>query len=659
MASLQHVFRRGHIFWWRRVHYSFHTKPLDVRLSLGTPDRLQARNRGAVLTASYDRVVSMLNDRIRANGGMTERELQAIARAMYEERLAEVCFEQRATPDDAEYHSATNRAFVDYFQRLTSRGGHMSFLPEEQSALEADGWDAQRIADLKTVIALRENKGVSPIRKDEIDRHLAAAGFAIDDRLRWMVELALYPTYRDVYADAEKQLRTLAEPSDPMACASSPPPPSAAPTAANDASPADSPAVSGVPKAWLHCGPVEAAERTIAETPRLLDHRRQGKRARESVDEHTLRQILWAATLLQKSLPPGTPLWKVTKEDILKLDKYFDKLPIHYGKSPRHRGMAQTLEEAVALAAKDVADDKLKADRIGFSTGTPNKHFHKLAQVHAFVRSQVPSAPVIDFSEFTTAIDEDEREARKRYTREQGEALFSLPPWTGCAGTGDRLKPGKSIIHDGLFYLLLLVWYTGARREELCKLMIEDVEHRHGIDYLLIRATDTGRVKNKSARRVNVIADELVRLGFLRYVDAMRAAGERLLFPELVPGGDTKRKLGDVFYKLWWVYIAPLVPDLAPGQAMHSARHMVSDELKDQEVFLEFRNDHLGHRGKGGEGETRYPSAASLQKLKSVVEKIPVVTGHLLEQRVITLLPVGLRKPRPTRRKGQCDNTVT
>lgn len=99
------------------------------------------------------------------------------------------------------------------------------------------------------------------------------------------------------------------------------------------------------------------------------------------------------------------------------------------------------------------------------------------------------------------------------------------------------------------------------------------------------------------------------------------------------------------------MYIAPKVPDLKRGQAMHSARHMVSDELKDQEVFLEFRNDHLGHRGKGGEGETRYPSAASLQKLKSVVEKIPVVTGHLPDQRKANLLPEGLRKPRPTRGK--------
>lgn len=98
LASLQHVYRRGHIFWWRRVHCSFHNTPIDVRLSLGTPDRLQARNRGAVLTASYDRVVTMLNERVREDRGLTERELQAIARAMYEERLAEVCTEQRATP---------------------------------------------------------------------------------------------------------------------------------------------------------------------------------------------------------------------------------------------------------------------------------------------------------------------------------------------------------------------------------------------------------------------------------------------------------------------------------------------------------------------------------------------------------------------------------
>ena len=52
-------------------------------------------------------------------------------------------------------------SFVDYFQRLTLQGGHMSFLPDERRKLEAEGWDAQRIADLQTIIAiLREGKNV-------------------------------------------------------------------------------------------------------------------------------------------------------------------------------------------------------------------------------------------------------------------------------------------------------------------------------------------------------------------------------------------------------------------------------------------------------------------------------------------------------------------
>ncbi len=626
---------------------------LDVRLSLRTTDRKAARNKGAALTAVTPRVLEMLDRRARQKTDITEQELQAIAKAMYEERLAEVCTLQRSTPYDVENHSAANLAFVDYFERLKNQGGRMSFLPAEERKLQAEGWRAQRIADLRRIIAMREEQGADPIRQDEIDRHLAAAGFAVDDRLRWMLELALYPAYRDAYAAAEAQLRGAAMPGT-VAPGSSPTPAPAQPSPLPVAGvhPAPVGAAPAVPDDWLHCTPVEAAERMIATTPRLLEHRKGGKREKDSVGEQTLRQIRWAAVLLQKSLPPGTPMWRVTKADIVKLDKWFDQLSVNYGKAAGDHDLGQSLEQAAAVFADRVETGDVPMDQIGLSTGTANKHFNKLGQIHSFTRKAVAIAEPIDFGEFTAPIDKDEREARLRYTREQGEAIFRLPPWTGCVGVEERLKTGPKVIHDGLFYLLLLVWYTGARREELAKLMLDDVEERHGIDYLLIRPTITGRIKNKSARRVIVIADELIRLGFLRYVEAMRAAGETLLFPEFVPGGDTKRKLGDVFYKLWWIYIAPSVPDRKRGQAMHSARHTVSDELKDQEVFIEFRNDLLGHKGTGGEGMTRYPGRASLEKLKATVAKIPIVTGHLPDQRTIRLLPQKLRQARPTRAKG-------
>ncbi len=49
---------------------------------------------------------------------------------------------------------------------------------------------------------------------------------------------------------------------------------------------------------------------------------------------------------------------------------------------------------------------------------------------------------------------------------------------------------------------------------------------------------------------------------------------------------------------------------------------------------------------------TRYPGHASLEKLKATVAKIPIVTGHLPDQRTIRLLPSNMRQARPTRAKG-------
>lgn len=80
----------------------------------------------------------------------TEAELQAIARAAYEKLLSEICQDQRSTPHHAELHSATNLAFADYYQRLANNGGHASLLPEEERRLsEEEGWDPQRIEDLR------------------------------------------------------------------------------------------------------------------------------------------------------------------------------------------------------------------------------------------------------------------------------------------------------------------------------------------------------------------------------------------------------------------------------------------------------------------------------------------------------------------------------
>ena len=84
------------------------------------------------------KVKAVLKESIEAHPDITESELRDIAAAMYEEELQRLCDDQRSTPALSELHSSGNLAYIDYFQRLTELGGHMSFLPtEEKSKHEA------------------------------------------------------------------------------------------------------------------------------------------------------------------------------------------------------------------------------------------------------------------------------------------------------------------------------------------------------------------------------------------------------------------------------------------------------------------------------------------------------------------------------------------
>ena len=410
-----------------------------------------------------------------------------------------------------------------------------------------------------------------------------------------------------------------------------------------------------IPEKWRHASPVEAAELLIASNPAMLEHRKEGKRAATQVGEQTLRQIRWAAVLLQKSMNPEgptagvRPFWTCTFEDIVTLDSWFDKLPVTCGKSPRDRQPDTTLQAIRERALDRIDDGELEANAIGLDGVTTNKHLRKLKQIYDLARVEIQDLREIRFDKFTVPDLKDARDARDAYTVEQAVEIFSLPPWTGCAGARDRLAPGEEVFHDSLYFVLLIVWYTGMRREEVCKLLVTDVQCDGGYWYLSIRNSEAGRVKNANSVRLIALAEELIRLGFIQYVDAIRAAGHDAVFPELVAERAGTKK-GDVFYRIWWMYIAPLLTGLKRGQALHAARHSFDTELKELEVFPEHREDALGHAGKHGEGR-RYSKAARLKKLKGLVDRVPNVTAHLPDFGEIRLLPADHRKPRPIRQK--------
>ena len=345
----------------------------------------------------------------------------------------------------------------------------------------------------------------------------------------------------------------------------------------------------------------EAANTYMAMNPRTGGQAGEvkGTEEWESWTGKTRNQFLVAVSLLEEVLD-GRPLSAVTDDDILELDRLFGQLhgPT-FRKSPRQRAM--TMRDIAAEVASDRAAGKGSITKVGLGLTTTNRHFGFLRLLITWLGKK---CPVLDI-DFEAVIKKDKRSRRTRrdaYTVDEAKAVFSLPIFTGAAGVTKRLVVGKLIVHDAGYWVLILCWYTGFRREEVCALEIDDLQcDDDGNWFFILRDTATGRLKNQQSARVLPVADELIRLGLIRYRDALAAEGETLLFPEL-RGESGKGTLGDRFYKLWWTKISPHLDFLEPGQAVHSFRHSFASELKFADVELETRADMLGHALRGADG---------------------------------------------------------
>ncbi len=92
------------------------------------------------------------------------------------------------------------------------------------------------------------------------------------------------------------------------------------------------------------------------------------------------------------------------------------------------------------------------------------------------------------------------------------------------------------------FWLPLILLYTGARVNEICKLRVADVEESAGIPYFNIAWEEDdeengidGRVKTNASERKVPIHSDLIAFGLLEFVAGARQRGHERLFPELKP----------------------------------------------------------------------------------------------------------------------------
>jgi integrase len=363
-------------------------------------------------------------------------------------------------------------------------------------------------------------------------------------------------------------------------------------------------------------------------------------------DEKTQRQARSVANLFVKFMIEDQ---KVDDLNLLRqahvgkfVDLLFFEIYKHYGKSVRdeHLTIAQLREKGRELDKNKKAGEKSKC---GLSSGTVNRHLTFAGQIFEYAGARgLVNLDKIDLSKLRTKNKQKKRgrDERPKLPIESALAIYGTPPFNNCAAwdaLGESGLPGaRKIFHCALYYVPILIYYTGCRREELCGLMVDDVIVDNGdIAYLHIAKNERRRIKNAQSQRNIPLHSEVIRLNFLDYVKAIKALGYKLLFPDLF-SPTSRSPLGDRFYKEFKpILVSAGVTE--EGLGSHAVRHLFGAQLKKKLVADEGRADLLGH---GGDTETteRYCEPHEIATLLKFVKELPVVTADL-QPGEINLIP--------------------
>lgn len=213
--------------------------------------------------------------------------------------------------------------------------------------------------------------------------------------------------------------------------------------------------------------------------------------------------------------------------------------------------------------------------------------------------------------------------ARLPYSLDDLNTIFQSPIFQA----GERPTGGAG---EAAKWLPLLGLFTGARLEELGRLEVTDVGIEDGVQFLFIHTGDNGRrVKNRSGRRRVPVHPELIRLGFLAYVDERRRLKDRSLFPDL----KSKRSEITAAWSSWWGRYSGRIGIQDARKVFHSFRHTVKRSLRDAGVDKTLRDALQGHVSRDVSekyGVDEEGSGVSMPTLNAAMAKL-VFPGLMLD----------------------------
>jgi integrase len=195
-----------------------------------------------------------------------------------------------------------------------------------------------------------------------------------------------------------------------------------------------------------------------------------------------------------------------------------DEIYKHYGKSVRdeHRTIEQLREKGQSV----------ERNKRGIGGETLNRHLTFLGQTFTYAIAR--SWKSLESIDLTNARSRNKtkraRDERAKLPIECVAAIFQTAPFLNCADWDELGKWGeegaRKVFHCALYFVPILIYYTGARREELCGAMADDIifEREGCRPYIHIAANEQRRIKNPQSKRNIPLHPELIRLIY-RYQD--------------------------------------------------------------------------------------------------------------------------------------------
>ncbi len=347
--------------------------------------------------------------------------------------------------------------------------------------------------------------------------------------------------------------------------------------------------------------------------------------SKQKLSEATKRAYQIPIQILKETIGEKRPLESITREDAEKVRDFLRVIPVN----AKQRYKGKTLTQAVKAA-----DSKENVPRLNPRTAlnyltTISTIFNFAVDVCGMTKN--PARDPRLKAGFKT------RKSKKTvFTEEELNKMFKAPLYTGCMDDENGYaKKGSCKKRRGRFLVPLLALFHGLRSNEACQLYTEDVRVVGGVQCLMIRDdVDDGKptqkaIKTKTSERTVPIHAEILKMGFLDYVELRRKDSKgHLLHYELTRG--KSGKFSDPFGK-WFGRFVTSALGYKSKAGMHSFRHMFRDALRCADVGTD-KAEALGGWHKKRSSEADYGSGFPMSILKAEIDKVEypsVFLGHL------------------------------